>query len=126
MPIDQRVAYGEYEGKDPSAQAIIDDVSEWIQQELGVVLAATPFEQMNDRPGWVNEEMNLAALVCDALVYDAEQSTGTSVDGAVFNMGALRTPLEEGDITLEDAKTVMSFSNMVCTILIGGANCSRR
>lgn len=121
VPKNQGIAYGDYDGKEKAAQAIIDDIRQQVEKELSVVLASTPFTLLNDKPEWANEEMNLGDLVADALLNDAQRVSGLTVDGALINMGAIRTSIEEGDITLNDVKTVAPFSDSIVVLRIGGA-----
>ena len=71
VPKNEGIAYGDYDGKDKATQAIIDDVQEQVEKELGVVLASTPFPLINDKAEYVNEEVNLGDLV--ALIPDPER-----------------------------------------------------
>ena len=121
VPKNEGIAYGDYDGKDTATQAIIDDVQEQVEKELGVVLASTPFPLLNDKVEYVNEEVNLGDLVADALLYDAQQVAGETVDGALVNMGAIRASIAEGDVTLEDVKTVAPFADEIVALRIGGA-----
>jgi 2',3'-cyclic-nucleotide 2'-phosphodiesterase (5'-nucleotidase family) len=121
VPTNQSVAYGEFAGIDTATQAIIDDVKERVDKELGVVLAATPFRLVGDKQVLQVSETNLGDLFCDAMMYDAEQATGEHIDASMNNAGGIRSSIEEGDITLEMVKVVLPFTNQVVILKVTGA-----
>jgi 5'-nucleotidase len=120
-PTNESVAYGEFKGIDAGTQAIIDKAKERVEKELGVVLAGTDFKLDAERPGVRRHETNLGDLLCDAMLHDAETSTGAHVDAAILNAGGIRASIDAGDITLERVKAVLPYTNQVCTVKVTGA-----
>ena len=121
VPTHEMVAYGTYDGIDAAAQAVIDETKATVDKELSVVFASTPFLRDGEIEHLKCQETNLGDLFCDAILYDAEQSTGSTVDAAVVNGSSLRFPIEAGDITLGDIKTVAPFSGQIMALKITGA-----
>ena len=120
-PTNESVAYGEFKGIDAGTQAIIDKAKERVEKELGVVLAGTDFKLDAERSGVRRHETNLGDLLCDAMLHDAETSTGAHVDAAILNAGGIRASIDAGDITLERVKAVLPYTNQVCTVKVTGA-----
>lgn len=117
----QFVKIGEYDGQDKTVAAAIQTVADEVGQELGEVIATTPFKLNGERvPGLRNSETNLGDLVADALLWQAQISAEDYPDAALINSGGLRTSIEEGDITLGSVNEVMPFINYLCTAHITG------
>ena len=85
------------------------------------MLAGTDFKLDAERPGVRRHETNLGDLLCDAMLHDAETSTGAHVDAAILNAGGIRASIDAGDITLERVKAVLPYTNQVCTVKVTGA-----
>ena len=121
-PSNESVAYGDYEGVDSSAQAVIDSANEQVEQELAVALGHTSFFLDGNRdPGLRTQETNLGDFCTDAYLWAAGESTGTVPDAAIINGGGIRASLEEGDITLGNIKAVFAFSNQLVVLKVTGA-----
>lgn len=119
-PVDKSVAYGSYDGVDKATQAIIDQVNDQVQSELGVVLGHTKFALDGERPNIRTRETNLGDFWCDAVLWGAEQSSGTKPDAALWNSGGIRASIQEGDISLADIKAVLPFVNQVAILKLTG------
>ena len=118
VPENEGIAYGEYGGKDKAAQAVIDDVQAQVDQELGVVLAETPFDLVGEKKLIRSQETNLGDLVCDAALYDAQQLQGPDVVASVIIGGSIRSSLKAGDITLEEILKASASSGGASPILL--------
>lgn len=120
-PVNQSVAYGSYDGIDPSVQSVIDQIDQQVQSELKVVLGHTSYHLDGEKNTARTQETNLGDFCCDSLLWDAEQSLGTPVDCCIVNGGSLRSSIEEGDISLASIKSVLSFSNQIQVGKVTGA-----
>ena len=121
LPDDQSVPYGSYDGIDQATQSIIDQVDDQVESELNVVLGHTEFKLDGERSDVRSHETNLGDFVCDAAAWGAEQSSGMKLDGAVWNGGAIRQSIEQGEITLADIKEVFPFADQVLILKLTGA-----
>ena len=120
-PASEPVAAGSYNNVDLGVQAIVSAEDERCNEELGVVLGSTPFYLNGERaPGVRTQETNLGDFVADAFRWTATQEFGREVDTSIVNGGAIRTSIEEGDISLKTIKTVMPFSNELSVINVTG------
>jgi len=121
LPNDQSMPYGSYDGIDRATQSIIDQVDDQVESELNVVLGHTEFKLDGDRENVRARETNLGDFFCDAVVWGAEQSLGTKPDGALWNGGAIRESVGQGDITLADIKAVFPFADQTVILKLTGA-----
>ena len=122
VPANDSVAYGDYDGIDASAQAVIDSISDQVESELAVVLGHTSFFLDGNRePGLRTQETNLGDFCTDAFLWGAGESSGTKPDAAIINGGSIRASIEEGDITLAVIKTVFAFANQIVILKVTGA-----
>ncbi|MDO4538139.1 MAG: 5'-nucleotidase C-terminal domain-containing protein [Coriobacteriales bacterium] len=120
-PVDNRLAYGSFEGTDAAAQAVIDDVDKQVQSELGVVLGHTNFTLDGEKANLRAHETNLGDFCCDAFLWSCEQASGIKPDAALYNGGGLRSTIAEGDISLANIKAVVAFSNQLMLAKVTGA-----
>ena len=122
VPYSELVAAGTYDGIDRPIQAIIDSEDSRVNKELGVVLGETPFLlDGHSVPGVRTQETNLGDFCADAFRWTASQELNRDIDASVINGGAIRVPVEEGDISLKIIKEIMPFSNQLATIDVTGA-----
>lgn len=116
------VAAGTFDGIDTAAQAIIDDEDARVSAQMNVVLGSTPYFLDGERaPGVRTQETNLGDFCADAFRWTASMELGYEVDAAILNSGAIRTSIEEGDITLGVIKTVQPFGNDLAVVKVTGA-----
>ena len=112
---------GSYEGQDSEVAAYIQGVADDIHAEIDGVIGHTDFALGEAGPGRPAFETNLGDFVTDAMMWQADQLADDVPDCAVINMGAVRRPIKEGDITREDILNTLPFVNYLCTIRISGA-----
>ena len=92
-----------------------------IDDDYGTVFAKTEVALNGEKdPGNRTEETNLGDLICDALVWGAEQN-GETVDAAVTNGGGIRASIAAGNITKKDINTVLPFGNTLGIVKVTGA-----
>jgi len=116
------VAYGSFTDVDESAQALIDQRDDEMNQSLAVVVAGSAVALNGNRdPGVRTGETNLGDLIADAYRWDGAQATGGMIDCAIVNGGSIRTSIDAGDITLRMVKTVLPFDGLVDVVEVTGA-----
>ena len=121
-PSSELVAAGTFDGIDRSVQAIIASEDARVNHELDVVLGETPFFlDGNNAPGVRTQETNLGDFCADAYRWTASQELGMEVDASVVNGGAIRVPIDDGDISLKIIKEVVPFSNQLAVLNVTGA-----
>ncbi len=121
VPVDQSTPYGSYDGVDQAAQAVIDQVEDQVTGELAVVLGHTEFKLDGERADIRTSETNLGDFWCDAVLWGAGPSSDTEPDAVVWNSGAMRSSIEEGDIALADIKAVFPFADQILVVKVSGA-----
>ncbi len=65
-------------------------------------------------------ETNLGDLSADAMLWYANEKLSIAADVGLMNAGSIRASIEEGDITLEDVKTVFPYNNTLVTLTVTG------
>lgn len=104
--------------KDVAGRA--DAIQKEIDDDYGAVFARTEVDLTGKAdPGNRTEETNLGDLVCDALVWGAEEA-GINVDAAVTNGGSIRAAVPAGDITKKDIHAVLPFGNTLSIVEVTG------
>ena len=109
----------EYEEKDPTIEAFIEEQQNAFQQEIQKVVAKTSVDLtiLDVKTGnrlVRNGETNLADLCADAFRF------GTGADVSIINAGDVRDNLAQGEITYEDLLKVHPFSNLICVAEVTG------
>ena len=103
-------------GKDEKISALIADIKARFEDTLRQHLSYTSFDlrAMDDAGEWLvrNGETGLCDLAADAMLYSArETKTGRADVG---------TNIKAGEITFNDALSVMPFNNTVCIVEVTG------
>lgn len=115
------IASGSPVAVDPVVDAYVDSVNEKISEKLSAVFARTEVELNGERaPGNRTEETNLGDFCCDAVLWQAEKSSGIKIDAAITNGGSIRQTIPAGDISMLDMKTVFPFDNTVAYLTLPG------
>jgi 5'-nucleotidase/UDP-sugar diphosphatase len=107
--------------QDDNVASVISDYSKQIDEQLGTVFASTAVDLDGEKQDVRTKETNLGDFVTDAILYEAKQSTGQAVDGAIMNGGGIRASLKTGDITQKDMMTVFPFGNVIVTLQVKGS-----
>ncbi|MBR2682545.1 MAG: bifunctional metallophosphatase/5'-nucleotidase [Atopobiaceae bacterium] len=122
VPSSELVAAGTFDGIDAGTQAIIDAENDRVNEQMNVVLGSTQYFLDGTRePGIRTQETNLGDFCTDAYRWTASTELGYEVDAAIINGGAIRSSIEEGDITLGTIKTVQPFGNDLGVVKVTGA-----
>jgi len=111
----------EYKSVDPEVNDAVNKVAAEIDKQLSAVFARTEVLLDGNRaPGVRTQETNLGDFAADAILWAAEQATGSKVDAAITNGGGIRATINAGDVTMKDMKTVFPFGNTISTVKITG------
>lgn len=116
------VEYGEYEGKDAATEELIvkthDEVKERLSQTIGTTDVALDGER---DPGVRTQETNLGDFAADAMLWQTQQASDQTVDGAIVNGGSIRASIDEGVITMETLMTVFPYKNSLNVVTLKGS-----
>ncbi len=112
------------EGRDERITALIEDIKARFAGTLSQHLSYTSFDlrAMDDEGTWLvrDGETNLCDLATDAMLYSVRYSKLGTADVGMYNGGGLRTNINAGEITFQDALSVMPFNNTVCIVEVTG------
>lgn len=103
-------------------KAWIDEIDEKMSEKAAVLenpmYIGNP-EKPEER--WIRAmEMNLGDLAADSIYWFFNERIGLGCDIAIQNGGAIRSPMDKGDITGFSLKQVEPFGNMICVITATG------
>ena len=111
-------------GRDEKINALIAGIKARFEDTLRQHLSYTSFDlrAMDDAGEWLvrNGETGLCNLAADAMLYSARETKTGRADVGLFNGGGLRTNIKAGEITFNDALSVMPFNNTVCIVEVSG------
>ncbi len=112
------------DGRDEEINAVIADIKARFEGTLRQHLSYTSFDlrAMDDNGDWIlrNAETNLCNLAADAMLYSARYTETGKADIGLYNAGGIRSNIMPGEITFNDALSVMPFNNTVCMIEVSG------
>ena len=113
-----------FDGRDPSVKKVVDDIKARYEGTLKEHLCYTSFDlnAMDEKGIWLlrNNETNMCNLILDAILASAKGTKTGKADIAILNAGAMRTNIKAGDVTRNDALSVLPFNNTVCISEISG------
>ncbi len=105
---------------DPAITARVQAMNEEIDALYGQVFANSEVVLNGERePGNRTQETNLGDLICDAMLWKANQM-GETVDAAITNGGGIRATMNAGDMTRRDVNTVLPFGNTLNIVRLTG------
>ncbi len=107
--------------EDEDTEAYAEEVTQEVDDSLGETVAQTEVVLDGEYETVRNSETNLGDLTTDAMLWYANTELGIEADVSVMNAGSIRASIGEGDITLEDVKTVFPYGNTLVTLNITGA-----
>ena len=117
----ENVCLADLTEEDPTVAARAAAIQKEIDDDYGTVFAKTEVPLNGQRaPGNRTQETNLGDLICDALIWGA-QNSGETVDAAVTNGGGIRASIAAGHITKKDINTVLPFGNTLSIVKVTGA-----
>jgi len=67
-------------------------------------------------------ESELSNFVADFLRAETARVTGQQTDVAVTNFGGIRVDMPEGDVLLDDVRSMFPFVNKICWVQLSGEN----
>ena len=67
-------------------------------------------------------ESPLGDLIADLIASRTAEITGRRVDVGIINNGGIRIDLPEGEILLDDLKSMLPFKNRLCLVVLKGAD----
>lgn len=100
----------------------VNAVDATVKEQLSQVFATTEVLLNGERdPGVRTEETNLGDFAADAILWAARRALGEDqVAAALTNGGGIRASIQQGDITMNDMKTVFPFGNQVTVLKVTG------
>lgn len=105
---------------DTGAEAIVRSYKASIDSVMGMVVGHAAEPLTVNRP-----ESPLSNLVADVLRLSAVRCAGEKADLGMVNIGAVRSDLPAGPVTLCDIYKVLPFDNRVCLLKLTGAQLRR-
>jgi 2',3'-cyclic-nucleotide 2'-phosphodiesterase (5'-nucleotidase family) len=110
LPVEQHIK------PDDATEATIAPYREQVQQKMSEVIGRAPV-MLQKGPG----ESALGNFVTDLMLKRARKLSAGPVDLAVVNLGGLRNPLPEGDITIAHVFELMPFENELVVLTLNGS-----
>lgn len=108
--------------EDEIVAAVVNEINADITAALSQPFAVTDVVLNGERsPGVRTEETNLGDFCCDAMLWSARTLVGEHVAAAVTNGGGIRASIAQGEVTMNDMKTVFPFGNTLATLDVTGA-----
>lgn len=111
-------------GKDAQITSLITNIKTRYAAQLTEVLTHSDFalRAMDDENKWLvrNGETGLSNLVTDSYLYAAAQRPAGGADIAIQNGGGIRTNIQAGEITYEEAYSVLPFGNTLSIVEVSG------
>ena len=112
------------ESRDEKINTLISDIKRRYEYTMNQPLSYTSFDlRVKDDAGtWVirDAENGLCNLATDAMLYSSESTKTGRADVALYNAGGLRSNINAGTITFNDALAVMPFNNTVVVVEMSG------
>ena len=112
------------ESRDEKINTLISDIKRRYEYTMNQPLSYTSFDlRVKDDAGtWVirDAENGLCNLATDAMLYSSESTKTGRADVALYNAGGLRSNINAGTITFNDALAVMPFDNTVVVVEMSG------
>ena len=100
---------------DAEAVAFLEPYRHVVDSVMGPVVGRSAHYLFAERP-----EGTLSNLLADILVWAGKDYGEQPVFG-VYNMGGVRAPLQEGEVTYGDVLDVAPFENKICFLTLSGA-----
>ena len=112
------------DSRDAKITALIEDIKQRFADTLSQHLSYASFDlRVKDDAGeWVirDAENGLCNLAADAMLHSSESTKTGRADVGLYNAGGLRSNIKAGEITFNDALSVMPFNNTVCIVEVSG------
>lgn len=112
------------QSRDEKITALVHDIKARYEATVTRHLSYTSFDLrvMNEKRNWINREGEniLCSLVADAYLASAAQTKTGKADIALVNAGSVRVNIKAGEITLNDALSVLPFSDTLCIVEVSG------
>ena len=113
-----------FDGRDEVTKKIVDSIKERFAGTMTRHLTNASFDLLarDANHEWLvrNGETNLCNLAADAFLASARETKAMKADIAFVNGGALRTNIQSGDITYNNAIDVLPFANTMCICEVKG------
>lgn len=119
---EQMVEYGTYDGKDEATDKLISQTNDEVKSQLSETIGTTDVALDGERdPGVRTQETNLGDFAADAMLWQARQASGQTIDGAIVNGGNIRASIGVGEISMETLMTVFPYNNSLNAVTLTGA-----
>ncbi len=112
-----------FSGRDENTTKVINDIKDRFEDTLRQHLTYTSFDlKAMDGSTWLlrDNETNMCNIVMDSLLASARETKTGKADIAILNAGAMRTNVNAGEVTYNNALSVLPFNNTVCISEISG------
>ena len=113
IPVDAR--WDKY--PQPEMEAIVNKYKTSVDSIMGTVVGQSKQYMEPDRPG-----TPLTNLTADIVKTAVQTHCSQPVDFAVTNIGGIRNPLLQGEITLGEIYSIFPFDNTLCLIKLKGSD----
>ncbi len=120
--VEEMVAYGAYEGKDQATDDLVRATHDEVKNQLSEVIGVTNVDLDGERdPGVRTQETNLGDFAADAMLWQANQASGQTIDGAIVNGGSIRASIGAGEVSMETLMTVFPYNNSLNVVTLKGS-----
>lgn len=102
---------------EPEMEAIVNKYKTSVDSVMRIVIGSSTHYMEPGRPGTL-----LTNLSADIIASEAPAVFGERVDLAIANIGGIRNPLMQGDITLGEIYSIYPFDNTLCLIKLKGSD----
>lgn len=102
---------------EPQMEAIVSKYKASVDSVMRIVIGTSSQYMEPKRPGSL-----LTNLSADIIKSEAPSVFGQPVDLAITNIGGIRNPLMQGEITLGEIYSIFPFDNTLCLIKLKGSD----
>ena len=102
---------------EPQMKAIVDKYKASVDSIMSIVIGQSDDYMAPGRP-----ETTLTDLSADMIKVQGEKTVGEPVDFAVINIGGIRNPLMQGEITLGEIYSIFPFDNTLFLAKLKGSD----
>ena len=102
---------------EPQMEAIVSKYKTSVDSVMRIVIGTSSQYMEPKRPGSL-----LTNLSADIIKSEAPSVFGQPVDLAITNIGGIRNPLMQGEITLGEIYSIFPFDNTLCLIKLKGSD----
>jgi len=115
-----------YDKADEAISILEDGLNERVEDFYSKVVANNKHKLYVNNPENHDErliramEMNIGDFIADSYYWYFNKRLGMDCDVSLVNGGGIRTGLNEGEVKLQDLKSISPFGNQVCMVRVDG------